>query len=226
MSDVLHRPSSSNEKLTVVINDLLGTVVGGQHLVVDPNAQVAYLSERCDDTELLLGADATVRSGSVLYAGSTIGEGLATGHNVIIREQCQIGRDFSIWSNSVVDYGCVIGDGVKIHSNCYIAQFTVIEDGAFLAPGVQIANDLYPGDERSAEVMAGPVIEAGAQIGVGATLLPYVRVGAGSMVGAGSVVSRDVPPGMVAYGNPAKPRRPVADLMPIDERAPDDHPLR
>ena len=56
----------------------------------------------------------------------------------------------------MVDYGCRIGDRVKIHANCYIAQFTVIEDDAFLAPGVTIANDLYPGDAESARLMAGP----------------------------------------------------------------------
>lgn len=208
------------------IVELAGTVNGGQRLSIDNGAQLAYLPERCNDTELLLGADATIRSGSVLYAGSTIGDRLATGHNVVIREQCQIGHDVSVWSNTIIDYGCVIGDGVKLHSGCYIAQFTVIEDGAFLAPGVNIANDLYPGNDRSAEIMAGPVIEAGAQIGIGVTLLPYVRVGAGAIVGAGSVVTRDVPAGVVAYGNPAHAGRAVADLLPIDQRAPANHPLR
>ena len=56
-----------------------------------------------------------------------------------------LGDDVSIWSNTVIDYGTVIGDGVKIHCNCYVAQYTEIGEGAFLAPGVSIANDLYPG---------------------------------------------------------------------------------
>ena len=67
-----------------------------------------------------------------------------------------------------------------------------------------IANDLYPGDERSAELMAGPRIGAGAQIGVNVTILPYVRIGAGALVGAGSVVTRDVPAGTVAVGQPGR----------------------
>ena len=71
-------------------------------------------------------------------------------------KDCQIGDDVSIWSNTVVDYGCRIGSRVKIHCNCYVAQYTELEDDVFLAPGVTIANDLYPGDERSAELMAGP----------------------------------------------------------------------
>ena len=202
-----------------------GIVIGGDNLAVDDGVQLAYLSGRCPDQSLRLGDGAVVRSGSVVYAGARIGDRFASGHNVVIREECALGDDVAVWSNSVVDYGCVIGHRVKIHTNCYVAQFTVLEDDVFLAPGVSIANDLYPGDSHSADVMAGPVIEAGAQIGVGATLLPYVRIGAGAIIGSGSVVSRDVPPGMVAFGNPARVHRAVSDLPPIEDRAPVDHPL-
>jgi acetyltransferase-like isoleucine patch superfamily enzyme len=179
---------------------------------------VGYSVSRGRGGPLVLGADAELRSGTVLYDGSAIGQRLQTGHGVVVREGCQIGDDVSIWSNSVIDYGCRIGDRVKIHCNCYIAQYTQIDDGAFLAPGVTIANDLYPGDERSAEFMAGPRIGAGAQIGVNVTILPYVRIGAGALIGAGSVVTRDIPVGAVAFGNPAVVRRAVADLPPVDAR--------
>ncbi len=188
---------------------------------IDPGVILGYRVERFDADPLVLGPDARLRSGTILYDGTTIGARLQTGHNVIVREECEIGDDVAIWSNSVIDYGCRIGHRVKIHTNIYIAQFTVIEDDAFLAPGVSIANDLYPGSDASAEVMRGPVIERGAQIGVNTTLLPYVRVGAGAIIGSGSVVSRDIPPGVVAYGNPARPTKLVSDLQPIDERVGD-----
>lgn len=191
----------------------------------DDGVLLDYHCERKEVPPLRLGSNPRLRSGTILYEGSKIGANFQTGHNVIVREECTIGDNVSIWSNTVIDYGCVIGDDVKIHTNIYVAQFTVIEDGAFLAPGVAIANDLYPGDEDSAEVMAGPIIEAGAQIGVGVTLLPYVRIGAGSIIGSGSVVSRDIPPGVVAFGNPARVNRAVADLTPVSDRD-TDHPLR
>jgi acetyltransferase-like isoleucine patch superfamily enzyme len=167
---------------------------------------------------LVLGPGARLRSGTTLYDGSVVGRGLQTGHGVVIREDCVLGDDVSIWSNTVVDYGCRIGNRVKVHCNCYVAQFTEIGDDAFLAPGVTTANDLYPGDARSAALMGGPKIGPGAQIGVNVTILPHVRIGAGVMVGAGSVVTRDLPPGVVAFGNPAVVRRQVTDLPPVDRR--------
>jgi acetyltransferase-like isoleucine patch superfamily enzyme len=186
--------------------------------VADEGVRIGYPVSRGPRQPLVLGIAARLRSGSVLYDGSTIGRRLQTGHGVVIREGCQIGDDVAIWSNSVIDYGCRIGNRVKIHCNCYVAQYTELDDDVFLAPGVTIANDLYPGDQRSAELMAGPKIGAGAQIGVNVTILPYVRIGSGALVGAGSVVSRDIPPGAVAFGNPAVVRRTVADLPAIDGR--------
>jgi acetyltransferase-like isoleucine patch superfamily enzyme len=184
----------------------------------DAGVIAGYPVSRGDGGRLVLGAGVQLRSGTVLYDGTTIGDRLQTGHGVVVREDCVIGDDVSIWSNSVVDYGCRIGDRVKVHCNCYVAQFTELEDDVFLAPGVVIANDLYPGDERSAALMAGPRIGARAQVGVNVTILPYVRIGAGALIGAGSVVTRDVPPGVVAFGNPAVVRRAVADLPAVADR--------
>lgn len=196
----------------------------GRPLVTaDRGVLVGYPVSRAGAASLVLGPGARLRSGTVLYNGTTIGSGLQTGHGVVIREGCQIGADVSIWTNSVVDYGCRIGDRVKIHCNCYLAQYTELESDVFLAPGVVIANDLYPGDERSAQLMAGPMIGAGAQVGVNVTILPFVRIGAGALIGAGSVVTRDIPAGVVAFGNPALPRREVADLPAMDTRLVADH---
>ena len=134
-----------------------------------------------------------------------------------IAPDVRLGKNVSIYS-FVNLYGCRIGDRVKIHCNCYVAQYTELEDDVFLAPGVTIANDLYPGDRRSAQLMSGPKIGAGAQIGINVTILPFVRIGAGALIGAGAVVTRDIPAAVVAFGNPAVPRRKVADLPDIDER--------
>jgi len=187
-------------------------------LRTDPDVLIGYVPSRPVAAPLRLGPDAHLRSGTVLYGGSTIGARFATGHHVLVREQCEIGDDVSVWTGSVIDYGCRIGTGVKIHCNCYIAQYTEIGDGAFLAPGVTIANDLYPGDPASEELMSGPSIGAGAHIGVNVTILPFVRIGAGALVGAGATVTRDLPDRCVAFGNPAVVHGSVDGLTDVTSR--------
>jgi acetyltransferase-like isoleucine patch superfamily enzyme len=193
-------------------------VIVGSDLDADASACIGYRPSRGDPADLTLGGGARIRSGSTLYLGSHIGARLQTGHNVVIREGCVIGDDVSISSNTVIDYGCHIGNRVKIHSNCYIAQYTEIEDDAFLASGVTIDNDLDPGQPASARFIAGPMIGAGARIGVNVTILPFVRIGENALVGAGAVVVLDIPAGSVAFGNPAEVRGRVGDLREIGER--------
>ncbi len=159
---------------------------------------------------LELGEGAHLRSGTVLYVASTIGPRLETGHGVVIREECRIGADVRIWNHTTVDYRATIGDRVRIHCNCYVAQLTVIEDDVFLAPGVLCANDPHP---ICVDCLRGPTIRRGARIGIGAVLLPGVEVGAFALVGAGAVVTKDVPPRAVVYGNPARVHGSVDDIV-------------
>jgi acetyltransferase-like isoleucine patch superfamily enzyme len=186
-------------------NGRIGTVHIDEGAIIDPEAIVGYLSPRKGVSDLLtIGPNARIRSGCIIYAGSRIGSDLETGHNTIIREENEIGDHFAVWNNSVIDYGCTIGNKVKIHCNIYVAQFTVIEDGAFLAPGVTIANDYHPGCPESRDCMRGPTLKRGCRIGVNVTILPYVTIGEDTLVGSGSVVTKDLPPGIIAYGNPAR----------------------
>jgi acetyltransferase-like isoleucine patch superfamily enzyme len=176
----------------------------GANLVRDDSVVLGYRAARLDSPgPLLLGQRATLRSGTVLYEASRIGDDFATGHNVVVREENEIGDRVEVWSNSVIDYGCRIGSDVKIHTSVYVAQFTVIEDEVFLAPGVMIANDKHPIDPTN---LRGPTIRRGAVIGINSTILPGLEIGAGATVGAGSVVTTDVAPGALVYGSPARPR--------------------
>ena len=170
-------------------------------------------SRKVPDSRLLIGQGSHLRSGTVIYLGSLIGDFLETGHHAVIREENRIGHHFSLWSNSTVDYNCRIGDNVKVHCNCYIAQFTTIEDGVFLAPGVIVANDLHPGSPNASECMKGPTLKKGAQIGCNVTILPRVTIGEHSLIGAGSVVTKDIPPYSIAFGNPARVAKKVTQLQ-------------
>ncbi len=173
---------------------------------IGKNAIIGEKSLRKSTSGLKIGKDATFLSNSIVYEGVQIGEGLIIGHNAIIREENKIGKNFKLWNNSVVDYGCKIGNNVKVHCNCYIAQGTKVEDDVFVGPGKIVANDKYPGSSISDTQHFSPAtIKKGAQIGVNVTILPGVVIGERAMIGGGSVVTKDIPKEMVAYGNPAKP---------------------
>jgi acetyltransferase-like isoleucine patch superfamily enzyme len=188
------------------------TVRLGEGAIIDDGVVLGYAPSRAVDRLLIVGPGARIRSGSVLYGGSRIGCDLETGHNVVIREQNVIGNGLRIWGNSIIDYGCTIGNNVKIHSNVYISQFTILEDEVFIGPGVTLANDIHPGCPDALRCMEGPKIRKGAQIGVNACVLPRVVIGEHALVGAGSVVTRDIPAGAVAYGNPARVLGKIADI--------------
>jgi len=189
------------------------SVTIGEECEIDEGVLLGYRTGRqIASQELTIADGACLRSGTVIYVGSRIGRNFQTGHNVTIREENDIGDDVSIWANSVVDYGCRIGDCVKIHSNVYVAQFTVIENDVFMAPGVTVANDIHPGCAYSTECMRGPTLRRGARIGANVTILPYVTIGEYALIGAGSVVTGDIPAKAVAYGNPARVHKTLSDL--------------
>jgi acetyltransferase-like isoleucine patch superfamily enzyme len=184
----------------------------GKNAIIDEAVILGYLPNRGTKSILTIGPGARIRSGSVIYGGSRIGANLETGHNVVIREENNIGDNFRIWSNSIIDYDCSIGSNVKVHSNVYVPQFTVIEDDVFIGPGVTLANDIHPGCPDALKCMRGPCINKGAQIGINCCIMPRVVIGEWSVIGAGSVVTRDIPPGVVAYGNPAQVICDITDI--------------
>ena len=182
----------------------------GKNCSIDPGVLLGYPpGRRIPLHPVRIGDGARIRAGTVIYASVEIGAGFETGHNVVVREQNRIGNDCAVWNNSTIDYGCVVGNRVRVHCNVYVAQYTVLEDDVFLAPGVMIANDPHP---LCSKCMQGPTIRAGARVGIQAVILPHVVIGENALVGAGSVVTSDVPPHMVVVGNPARVIRDVDQL--------------
>jgi acetyltransferase-like isoleucine patch superfamily enzyme len=164
------------------------------------------------DLPTRVGAGSVIRSGSVIYAGSTIGEGFQSGHNALIREGNVIGDNCSVGTQAVLEPGNQIGSGTRIHSLCFLEHVTV---GArcFLAPGVVFTDDPHPICPRYLDCVLGAVVEDDVSIGGNATILPGVRIGAGSLIGAGSVVVKDVAAGVVVAGNPARVVKEVKELV-------------
>ncbi|UCC34042.1 MAG: transferase [Candidatus Bathyarchaeota archaeon] len=170
--------------------------------------------------ELVIGDFPTIRSGTIIYAGNIIGNRFQTGDNARIRENNRIGDSVSIGAGSVVECGCEMKDYARIHSNCFISEYTIINENAWIGPGVNMTNVLHPpcpafkkhAPIRGERCLNGPVINKCAVIGAGATILPGVVIGESAIVGAGSVVNSDIPERCVVAGNPAKVVKKIGDL--------------
>ena len=159
-----------------------------------------------------IGERAVIRSHAVIYAGNVIGRNFQTGNKVNIRELNTIGDDVSIGTLSVVEHHVTIGNHVRIHTQAFVPEYSVLEEGSWIGPNVVLTNAKYPASPGAKDQLAGPVIRRGAKIGANSTILPGVVVGENALVGAGSVVARDVPEGAVVVGNPARVIGHVADL--------------
>lgn len=151
-----------------------------------------------------IGAGAVVRSHSVIYAGNIIGDRFQAGHGVLVRESNRIGHDVSVGSHSIIEHHVEIADGVRIHSNAFIPEFSVLDENAWIGPGVIFTNARYPRSRDVKEMLKGPHVKAGAKIGAGAVLLPGVTIGRDALIGAGAVLVRDVQDGAVVVGNPGR----------------------
>jgi acetyltransferase-like isoleucine patch superfamily enzyme len=159
-----------------------------------------------------IGDDATIHSHTVIYAGNRIGRNFRSGHGVLLREDNEIGQDVSIGSGSNVEHHVRIGNGVRLHSNVFVPEMSVLEDLCWLGPNVVLTNARYPTSHSAKQQLAGPYIEKGARIGANTTILPGIRIGAYALVGAGAVVTLDVPPEAVVVGNPARIINQVSKL--------------
>lgn len=175
---------------------------------------------RADLITTVIGPNCDVRSHCVIYAGSVIGENFRAGHGAVIREMNSIGNDVSIGNSSVLESNVTIGDRARVHSNALVAEYSVIEEDAWLGPGVVLTNARYPRSRDSRSNWLGPHVLAGAKVCANATVLPGVVVGRNALVGAGSVVVHDVPHGKVVAGNPA---RVINDVVEIGAYTGDRH---
>jgi acetyltransferase-like isoleucine patch superfamily enzyme len=148
-----------------------------------------------------IGEGAIIRSGSILYSHVVIGERLRTGHNTLVREHVTLGDRCVVGTNAILDGYSSVGSNSMIQSNCYITQSTRIGNGVFISPGCAVFDNrrmiLGEGLERT-------TISDYVRIGGGTTILPGITLGKYALIGAGSVVTKDVPPKAIAYGVPAE----------------------
>jgi len=151
-----------------------------------------------------MGDGAVVGAAAVLVAGAAVGPEAVIGDQAHVRERSALGRGSVLGRGSSVENDAVIGAQVRVQTGCYITAFCEIEDEVFLGPGVQTLNDATAGRRPAGEPLRAPRLRRGCRVGGGAVLLPGVEVGEDAFVGAGAVVTRDVPPGTLVVGVPAR----------------------
>ena len=163
-----------------------------------------------------LGTGTVVSTGAVVFAGTKVGARVIVGDQACVRERCTIGDDVVIGRGSLVENDTTVGALTKIQAHAYITAYSTLEEEVFIAPCVVTTNDNLMGrTERRHKLIAGPTIRRGARVGGGAVLCPGIEVGEEAFVGAGAVVTKDVPPRAVVVGNPARVIRevPAGELL-------------
>src|SRR5437762_8533506 len=157
-----------------------------------------------------IGDGTIVSTGAIVFAGSTIGAGCILGDQSCVRERVVIADDVVIGRGSLVENDTTIGRGTRIQADAYVTAYSTLEEDVFIAPCVVTTNDNFMGrTERRKDVMKGPTIRRGARIGGGAIICPGLEIGEEGFVGAGAVVTKDVPPRTIVVGNPARVLRAV-----------------
>jgi acetyltransferase-like isoleucine patch superfamily enzyme len=167
----------------------------------------------------VIGDGTIVSTGAVVFAGSRIGARVILGDQSCVRERVTVGDDVVIGRGTLVENDTTIGALTKIQAEAYITAYSTLEESVFIAPCVVTTNDNFMGrTERRHELIKGPTIRRGARVGGGAIICPAVEIGEEAFVGAGAVVTKDVPAKKVVVGSPARVLRDVAEdeLLPRD----------
>jgi len=157
-----------------------------------------------NDKKYKIGKNPTIREPTIIYPGNIIGDNFQTGHFVVIRQNNKIGNNVSIGINSELAFDCVLEDNVRLHSKCFVPEYTLIKKNAWLGPNVVLANDKYPLSKEGKKELNSPVIGEFVKIGANSTILPGIKLGNHALIGAGTVVTKDVPDYAVVVGNPGK----------------------
>ena len=135
-----------------------------------------------------------------------IGENTNIWQFAVILKNAKIGDECNICAHVFIENDVVIGNRVTIKSGTQIWDGIRVEDDVFIGPNVSFSNDKFPRSKKYQKKVLKTVIQDGASIGSGAVILPGILIGKQSMIGAGSVVTKSVPPSTTVFGNPAKVR--------------------
>ena len=200
-----------------------GSFVGPNCILGEPVSAFYKDPSGYTNPTLRIGKNSIIRSHSVIYAGSTIGDNFQSGHRIMIREDSKIGRNFSLGTMGDVQGHVTIGDYCRFHSSVHIGQYSVIKNYVFIFPYSVLTNDPHPPSDTCTK---GPTLEDYCVICAGAVLMPGITVGKDSIVGASSLASKDVAPETVVMGVPARRVCTIHDIKCKDGKLEKPYPWR
>ena len=151
---------------------------------------------------IAIGQECTIRAGSIIYSEVMIGDKCQTGHNVMIREKTTIGNSTLIGTNTIIDGNVIIGNNVSIQTGVYVPLYSKIGNNVFMGPFSKLTNDKYM--LRKEYDLNGPKIEDFVSLGANSVIMPGITLKKGTIVGAGSVVTKNTEENDIVIGNPAK----------------------
>jgi acetyltransferase-like isoleucine patch superfamily enzyme len=164
------------------------------------------------ELETIIGINSVIRSNTIIYSGNLIGNNFQTGHNIVIRENNEIGNNFNIGTFGEIAFRVRIGNNVKFHSNCHVYEHTIIEDDVRFNPGVYILNTKYPYRPNQKPIIDPVIIKKGAIISACSIIMPGVEIGKYALIGADSLVTKNVPDYAIVYGHPAIIKGDIREL--------------
>jgi acetyltransferase-like isoleucine patch superfamily enzyme len=133
-----------------------------------------------------------------------IGPGTRVWQYCVVFSGAKIGNNCNLCAHTLIESDVIVGDNVTVKSGVFLWDGTRLEDNVFIGPNATFTNDLMPRSKVYPDSFRGILVKRGASIGANATILPGITIGANAMVGAGAVVTRDVPDNAIVAGNPAK----------------------
>jgi acetyltransferase-like isoleucine patch superfamily enzyme len=208
-NDVIIHPNVVIEP-GVVIGDNV-EVFPGAYIGKEPKGAGAIARPIQFDQVVEIGDNCSIGPNAVLYYDVKIGNNTLIGDGASIREQVRIGHHCLISRYVTINYNSSIGNFTKIMDMAHITGNVSIGDNVFISIMVSSANDnILIERTYDEEKIEGPLIEDDVSIGAGAILLPGVRIGKGSFIGAVAVVTKDVAPGLLVMGVPARPLRDIS----------------
>ncbi len=202
---------------------LYDNTVLGEDSIVGPHAIIGhplggYFGNDPDyqNPRTTIGKGCVVRARTTVYCGVTFADGVRTGTNAVIRERCSFGQNTSIGTMVQVENDTTVGSRVSIETGSHVTAKMIIEDDVFFGAHVVTTNDnkmLRPIDVKNGRttLLKGPTVRRGTKLGSNSCVLPGVEIGDNCVIGAGAVVTKNIPPRSVAVGIPARVIAQVKD---------------